>query len=98
IGCVSKNYNKKINLTWVAQKIHVNASYLSTLFKKEMGISFTNYLCQLRLEHSEELLRDTNLSVTDIALCVGFEGQSYFTKMFKVRNGITPGQYRKKSQ
>ncbi|MEG2198921.1 MAG: helix-turn-helix domain-containing protein [Anaerovorax sp.] len=98
IGCVSKNYNKKINLTWVAQKIHVNASYLSTLFKKEMGISFTNYLCQLRLEHSEELLKDTNLSVTDIALYVGFEGQSYFTKMFKVRNGITPGQYRKKSQ
>lgn len=95
---INENYMNKISLKTVAVVLHSNQSYLSTLFKREMGTSFTEYLIDIRIKKSQDLLSSTNLSLVDIALCAGFEGQSYFTKIFKKKNGITPSQYRKINQ
>jgi AraC-like DNA-binding protein/ligand-binding sensor protein len=93
---VNANYMTKLSLKSLAISLHINPSYLSMHFKREMGINFTDYLNDVRIKRSKDLLITTNLSLLDISLQTGFEEQSYFTKVFKKLAGITPNQYRKK--
>ena len=65
------------------------------LFKQEMGITFTDYLNQIRINQSCELLAKTNFSLIDISIMSGFDDQSYFSKVFKKLKGVTPKDYRK---
>ena len=92
---INENFKNKISLKTVADHLHTNPSYLSTLFKQEMGMTFTDYLNQIRINRSCELLADTNLSLIDISIQCGFDGQSYFTKVFRKIKGSTPKDYRK---
>lgn len=94
---IHDNFMNKIALTTVAEELHTNHSYLSTLFKKEMGMGFSEYLNEIRLKRSQDLLGSTGLSLVEIALHSGFESQSYFTKNFKKKYGLTPSQYRKEN-
>jgi YesN/AraC family two-component response regulator len=64
------------------------------LFKQEMGITFTDYLNQVRINKSCELLTNTSLNLIDVSLQAGFDDQSYFSKVFKKLKGITPKSYR----
>lgn len=91
---INKNYREKITLKDIEQNLHVNTSYFSTLFKHEMGVTFTDYLNELKIEYASNLLTNTNLSIIDILLSTGFDDQSYFTKVFKKAKGVTPKQYR----
>lgn len=91
---INKNFKDKISLKDVEANLHVNASYFSTLFKQEMGVTFTDYLNSLKIDHACKLLTETNLSIIDISLSTGFEDQSYFTKVFKKAKGMTPKMYR----
>ena len=72
----------------------LNPSYFSSIFKKEVGVSFSNYLNKIRIEQSKLLLKNTDSSIVEIALEVGFEDQSYFSKVFKNLTKMTPKQYR----
>ena len=92
---INENYRNKISLKTVADHLHTNPSYLSTLFKQEMGMTFTDYLNQVRINRSCELLANTNLSLVDVSFQAGFDGQSYFTKVFRKIKGATPKDYRK---
>lgn len=94
VDYLNTHYCEDITLKQAAKALHVNSSYLSTLFKEEMEISFTAFLNQLRLNHSEELLRSTSLTVTQICLETGFSSASYFIKLFKEKHGITPKEFR----
>ncbi len=96
IKYVNANYMFKLSLKALANHLHINPSYLSMHFKKEMGINFTDYLNDIRIKRSKDLLITTNLSLLDISLQTGFEEQSYFTKVFKKLAGCTPNQYRKR--
>ncbi|MEG0075873.1 MAG: helix-turn-helix domain-containing protein [Eubacterium sp.] len=87
------NYMNKITLQKLANYLHVSDSYLSKLFKAETGISFTQYINEIRINRSKELLQNTNMSIVEVALFVGYEDQSYFTKVFKKIVGITPKKY-----
>lgn len=91
---VNESYKNKISLKTVANHLHTNPSYLSMLFKQEMGITFTDYLNQVRINRSCELLTNTSLSLIDVSLQAGFDDQSYFSKVFKKLKGITPKSYR----
>ncbi len=94
---INENYRDKISLKTVADHLHTNPSYLSTLFKQEMGVTFTDYLNQVRINRSCELLTNTSLSLIDVSFQAGFDGQSYFTKVFRKIKGVTPKDYRKNS-
>ena len=59
-----------------------------------MGVSFSNYLNKIRIEQSKLLLKNTDFSIVEIAMEVGFEDQSYFSKVFKNLTKMTPKQYR----
>ena len=94
IRYISKNYATDLTLPEVAEHVHLNPAYFSSLFKQSTGSSFKEYLNLVRVEESKRLLSNTDFSIMDIAQAVGFEDQSYFTKIFKKYTGLTPRQYR----
>lgn len=92
---IRKNYGKQISLEDVAVAGNVSSSYLSRLFKEEMGIGFNEFLTQVRLEESERLLAETNLPIKEIAAMVGYLDEKYYSKLFKKTTGIKPTEYRR---
>ena len=92
---IAAHYMEKFTLRELATKLFVSDSYLSKLFRLELNSSFTDYLNRTRIDHSTELMKNTDLSILEVSGMVGFEDQSYFTKVFKRAIGETPKQYRK---
>ena len=91
---ISEHFNAPLTLEEVAAHVHLHPSYFSTLFKSSTGSSFKEYLNMVRIEESKRLLSNTDYSIIDIAVAVGFEDQSYFSKVFKKYTGLTPKQFR----
>ncbi len=91
---ISENFSKNLSLDEVADYVHLNPSYFSSVFKQSCGSSFKEYLNMVRIEESKRLLANTEYSIIDIAIATGFEDQSYFSKVFKKYTGLTPKQYR----
>ena len=89
------HYRENLRLDDVANHVGLNASYFSSVFKKGLSISFSQYLMQLRIEEACRLLRQTDRTLVEIALSLGFENQSYFSKSFKKHKGMSPNQYRR---
>lgn len=77
-----------------AEKIGINASYLSSLFKRETGVTLTDYVGQRRVDYAIFLLNSTNMQVQTIAQHCGMPDVNYFTRTFKKHTGKTPTQYR----
>lgn len=88
------HYPEKISLESVAEEVRLSPSYFSRLFKDEMNTSFSAYLNELRIDKSKALLGDRSIGLAEIAGRVGFDDQSYFTKIFKKVTGMSPGAYR----
>ncbi|MBO0462005.1 PocR ligand-binding domain-containing protein [Enterococcus sp. DIV1298c] len=97
IKYINKNLSRNITLDEVANHVYLSHYYFSRLFKKELGISFVNYLNKQRIEQAKELLLQTNLSVQKIAYRIGYTQPSYFCKLFKKETGTTPASFRRKS-
>ena len=94
IAYMKQHFDSPITLQETAGYVDLNPSYFSTLFKQSCGLSFKEYLNYIRIEESKKLLTSTDRSILDIAIDIGFEDQSYFTKVFKKYTGLTPKQYR----
>ncbi|WP_312644571.1 PocR ligand-binding domain-containing protein [Hydrogenoanaerobacterium sp.] len=91
---IRKNYASKITLEEVASFVYLSPSYFSKVFKEEMNCNFNTYLNKVRIEKSKKLLLLDSIKLVDISGIVGFEDQSYFSKVFKKMTGVTPGKYR----
>ena len=76
------------------RSLNVNASYLSTLFKLEMGVPLTDYVNRQRIEQAKKLLVVTDFPIKMIAEKCGIPDVYYFSRMFKKRTGCTPKVYR----
>ena len=94
IDYISKNYMKKITLEDVAAHVYLSPSYFSKIFKEEMDVNFNAYLNYVRIEMSKKLLLDPSISMVEVSNLVGFEDQSYFSKVFKKMTGLNPKKYR----
>ncbi len=95
VGYIQKNYSEKITLPEIAAAGAVGQSKCCRLFQHYFKQSPILYLNQHRLNKSLELLRDTDYTITEIALTVGFSGGSYFTETFRKWMGKSPSEYRK---
>ena len=78
-----------------AKALTVNANYLSTLFHKEMGMTFIDFVNKERTEQATALLKHTNLQIQQVASMVGYNNTSYFAKQFVRFQGVSPSQYRR---
>lgn len=92
---LEENYHQEINLTDLADMVGLNASYLSALFKKETGMTYTEYVMFCRLEKAKELLAGTGKSIAEIADAVGYHDTRHFSKLFTRNIGLKPSEYRK---
>lgn len=90
LSYVDENLDKPISLQGVADNIYKNSSYLSRLFKQNIGMSFTDYLIKRRIEMATYLLTETNLSVEEVGRRVGINNVSYFYRFYKRETGKTP--------
>lgn len=92
---IDTNYKTPISLEEVAQNIHINSSYLSTIFKNELGTTFTEYVMQKRISEAKILLTETNTPISKIGEMVGYNDNRYFSRLFFQLVGVTPSKYRK---
>jgi len=93
---IRTNYKKKIKLVDISKAIYLSPYYLSHIFKRETGVTLMEYLAKVRIEEAKYLLENTPLNTTRIAFEVGYSDQSYFCKVFKKNEGISPYGYKKR--
>ncbi|WP_164821777.1 AraC family transcriptional regulator [Paenibacillus koleovorans] len=91
---VTLHYSTPMTLTMLAEMFYISPFHLSRLFKNVTGFNFVKYLNHVRMTEAQKLLRDSHLSVTDIARQVGFESLTHFGRVFKELADCTPSQYR----
>ena len=89
-----ENYTRKISLEEISKASGLSAPYFSTIFKEEMGENLSSYLNRLRVEKAAAMLTETGKSLTEIAGHCGFEDHSWFSKIFKIFTGMSPGKFR----
>lgn len=94
IKYIEKNYSKEISIDDLCSELNINKCYFCCVFKNETGQTFINYLNNYKVEKSKELLTNTDYSLLDIALSVGFNNQSYYSTVFKKLTNQTPIKYR----
>lgn len=94
IEYIKKNYSNNISIDDICSELNINKCYFCSIFKKETGSTFINYLNSYKIEKSKELLKNPNLSLLDISLSVGFNNQSYFSTVFKKLTSKTPLEFR----
>jgi two-component system, response regulator YesN len=91
---VTLNFCQEISLQNLSDQFFMNPSYISQLFKKEVGETFTAYIAKLRIAYACELLDKDTSSIHEIAEKIGYHDYFYFTRLFKKISGKTPSQYR----
>lgn len=93
---IYKHIYEEINHNDIANKVELSPKYLSFLFKKEVGMTVSEYIQQTKIDEVKKLLACSNTPISDICSLLNFYDQSYFTKVFKKLVGITPKQFRER--
>jgi len=93
---IRNHYGEEISLAGLAEKLHMNAAYLSELFKEITGMGFVSYLTSVRMNKACEYLQHREIKIGQIASLVGFKDERYFSTVFKRMYGMTPGEYRRR--
>lgn len=91
---IEQNYDQDITVKSLSQYVMMGENYVSALFKKKTGQSLIRYLHGVRVNQAIHYLTNSDLSIYEIGLNVGFVNTNYFIKIFKRLTGMTPGQYR----
>lgn len=92
---IKENFKEKLSLDMVANKLFMNPKYFSFVFKKETGLSFTDYIVNLKIEYACNLLENTSYPSYRISAECGFSDPSYFNRVFCKKMNITPQGYRR---
>ncbi|WP_051531525.1 response regulator transcription factor [Clostridiisalibacter paucivorans] len=94
IKYIQNNFQGSMTLNDVANHVNLSTSYLSKLFKKELGMNFTVFLTDCRMERAKQLLEDTDDPIINISMELGYNESNYFSKVFRKKYGETPSKYR----
>ena len=93
---VEQNYRKEITLNRMSDVLHVHPNYFSRVFKEKTGMSFVDYVSNIRVKHAEKLLKTDDKSVKEISIECGYKDSNYFGRVFKRQTGMSPADFRKK--
>lgn len=92
---IEDNFNQELTLNELANLVYVSPYHLAHVFKEEVGVPPIQYLIHCRIEEAKRLLKDSNLSVREIASIIGYDNANYFNLLFKKIAGEPPGKYRR---
>ena len=92
---IKEHYDQPLSLDLLAEKAFRTPHYLSSIFIQEKGIGINKYIKNIRMEKARELLKNTNMKISDICEQVGYGSVSYFCRSFRNEYGVTPEQYRR---
>lgn len=95
ITYIRQNYTREISLQEFGMQFHLSEKYISRYFKEHFHITLSQYINHLRLEHARQLLQESTVPVTEVALQSGYQNVSYFIRCFKKMYGVSPLKYRK---
>ncbi len=95
IDFVNKSYMQNLTLSSICNELHYTVPYVSAKFRNEIGMTFTDYLQNTRIENSCRLLIETNDSISEIAQRIGYSNTKFFNKIFKSIIKTTPSKFRK---
>lgn len=95
LSIIETNYTKELKLEELADHFFTNKYEIIRKFKQYLGTTPYKYLTELRIKHAKDLLETTQLSIIEVAENIGFRDSSYFIKVFRQHEGITPLKYRK---
>ena len=91
------NFIEKLTIDDISQAVYLSPCYLSKIFKQELGCTIMEFLTKVRIEEAKKLLKNPKYNIMQVANEIGFEDPSYFTKVFKRSEGVTPSQYKRKA-
>ena len=91
---IDRHYAEKIVLPDLAAQLGITPNYLSSLMKKQLGMTFSEYVLNVRMEQARKLLSDSDLRINEIAVRVGYDNLFYFSKLFKRVYGVSPRNFR----
>ena len=91
---IHQSIREPLTIKEVARQVHLNPSYLSVLFKEEVGVPFSDYMTQYRIRKAKQLLLETSAGLDEISEHIGYQTTSYFIKTFKKLESMTPNEYR----
>ncbi|MCK7607551.1 response regulator transcription factor [Geobacillus stearothermophilus] len=95
---IDRHYAEPLTLEEVAEQAGMSPYYFSKLFKEQFGITFIDYVTNVRIERAKEALAETDQSLKEICFSVGYNDPNYFSRVFKKQTGLSPSEYRKKVQ
>lgn len=93
VESIRKNYGKKLGLETFAGEYRMTPQYLSNLFAKETGRTFSGFLKMVRMEKAKELLLESDMKIYEVACAVGYPDQKYFSRVFKEYTGVSAKRY-----
>lgn len=93
-GYVAEHLEEDLSLNAIAEVFYLSPRYFSRLFKQTTGENFVDFVTRMRMKKAEEMLRNSELNIEQIAMKVNYSNPAYFTKKFKEQYGMTPSQYR----
>ncbi|WP_407267834.1 helix-turn-helix domain-containing protein [Radiobacillus sp. PE A8.2] len=95
LAYMKNHYTQDLSVEEIAESVNLNPAYLSRIFKQSVGKTMVEYLTEIRLQKSVELLSESTLTVKEIAESVGYNNVNSYIRFFKKYEGMTPGEYRK---
>lgn len=95
---IAQNYARKISIGMLCSHFHYSKSTVISTFENAFGVSINHFLTEIRIEQAKKRLASTDASVYHIAVACGFPDQSYFSRVFTRKTGLSPGKYRKQAR
>ncbi len=92
------HYNEVVTRKNIESLVHLNGDYMNREFKKSTGYTLMEYIQRYRIIMAKKLLRETNLSMTEISAQMGYDSPAYFAKIFKKQTSLTPSEYRSRHE
>lgn len=91
---IETHLDRDLSINTIAGLVHFNPSYLSRVFKKQTGVSLSEYVWNLKLQKAKEMLASDRYKINQISEKLGFDSPGYFTRFFKKMTGMTPAEYK----
>jgi two-component system, response regulator YesN len=92
---IDEHFAEAITLEEAAEHVGLSPYYFSKLFKDRFGITFIDYITEIRMKRAKELMENPDVSIKEVCYTVGYKDPNYFSRVFKKYTGLTPSEYRK---